>query len=662
MDFQVALNKLKFGQEDGAGINARVAGRLDGIEALAANLYAVGQIENLVVKRCDGDFFSVSNGNRRLAAFRQIHGDDSDALINCTLRDVNEAQAFEDSLITAVTAKQLHPVDQYEAFARLEENGKNNEEIARLYGMTEKEVRQALALGRLSPKIRDAWRRGEIKAEVARAFTLGSSHKAQDKVFAALEKVGHLYESNIKKELGASDAEISDLLGFVGIEFYRTCGGEVTEDLFGTSHIVSKPELLKQLAADKLAKTGEDLRAEGWSWAELISELPQGARWWAKAQPKKLIYEGDEEQRLAALRSQIEDNVQKYQDGTDDNFDDDEANAPLIREISEIEAQVARRSFSDRQKAGTGCILIFDDGVLDITFGVIKPAQVVASDEKAAPAAKESGAVVAAVPEEPAISQALLQRLSLQLTEGAALALSQDVELSLIVLLAGLASRGDYEVKVHASGLQGPTLDLTGAYDVPDNIRLLRDMKVQDRLALLAPVAAAALDFRGKSLADPHGKTVQAVCNEIEPKSLNAALRGAFDAKDYFDGVAKALALQAIEEALGPDIARQQGKNKRPEIAAFAFANVPPTGWLPIQLRAKGYDGPPVVKPAPVPIDVEIDAPAPTKKAAAAKKAAKKISAKPAKKPVAKKVVKKAAAKPAGKKPAKKAASKKKKA
>jgi ParB family chromosome partitioning protein len=40
MDLQVPLNRLKFGQEDGAGINARVAGREDGIAELAANLHA----------------------------------------------------------------------------------------------------------------------------------------------------------------------------------------------------------------------------------------------------------------------------------------------------------------------------------------------------------------------------------------------------------------------------------------------------------------------------------------------------------------------------------------------------------------------------------------------------------------------------------------------
>jgi ParB family chromosome partitioning protein len=672
MDFQIPLNRLKFGQDAGAGINARTAGRLDGIEALAANIFAQsrtdklkprkGLIENLIVKPLDDGFFGVSNGNRRLAALHQIHGADSDEQIPCTSHEVDDAAALEQSLITAVTARQLHPVDQYENFARLKER-KTHEEIAQQYGLSEKEVRQALALGDLSPKIRDAWRRGEIKAEVARAFTLGTSHKIQDKAFAKLEKAGHLYEGNIKRELGASDREVAELLGFVGADVYRNAGGEVVEDLFGESHVVSKPDLLKQLAADKLSKTCLDLRGEGWSWAELMSDLPQGARWWQKSTPKALVYEGDEEARLTELRAQMATIEKRWLDDDDENFDyeaREAANAPLLQEVSEIEARVARRSFTDRQKAKAGCIVILDDGALDIMFGVIRPAEVASAGKKASAAnANDAGTAAEEAAPEPAISQSLLQQLSIQFTEAAALALSQDVELSLIVLLARLASDHDPCVKVAVSGLGAAELDLTGVRDVSDNIRLLRGMKVQDRMSLLAPIAAASLDFRGRSLAERDGyyNSAIAVCDQLDPQSLNAALRGAFDAKAYFDGVAKGLALQAIEEALGPDIARQQGKKGKPDLAAFALENVPPTGWLPVQLRAKGYDGPPVVKAAPA-----VEAPAPMKKAAAAKKVVKKTSAKPAAGKPAKKAPAKKAAKPAAKKTGKKPAAKKRKA
>jgi ParB family chromosome partitioning protein len=156
MDLEIPLNRLKFGQDDGDGINARVVGREEDIAPLAANLHANGQIENLIVKPCGDDFYSVANGNRRLAAFRMIYGEQSSHPVKCTVHDVDETKGFEFSLTTAITAKQLHPVDQYEAFARLEERGKTYEEIAQQYGMTVKEVRQALALGRLSPTIREA--------------------------------------------------------------------------------------------------------------------------------------------------------------------------------------------------------------------------------------------------------------------------------------------------------------------------------------------------------------------------------------------------------------------------------------------------------------------------------------------------------------------------
>jgi len=62
MDLQVPLYRLKFGHEDGGGINARVTGREDGLAALAANIHANGQIENLIVKDAGGGFYAVANG------------------------------------------------------------------------------------------------------------------------------------------------------------------------------------------------------------------------------------------------------------------------------------------------------------------------------------------------------------------------------------------------------------------------------------------------------------------------------------------------------------------------------------------------------------------------------------------------------------------------
>src|ERR1700688_123230 len=119
---QVPLKNLKFGHEAPVHpSNARVTGRLDGIEALAASIFSRGLIEDLLVFD-DGvpDILFVSDGNRSLAALRLIHGEQSSEQIDCKLRAAEDA--FEDSLAVAVLSHKLHPVDEYEGFARLRDD------------------------------------------------------------------------------------------------------------------------------------------------------------------------------------------------------------------------------------------------------------------------------------------------------------------------------------------------------------------------------------------------------------------------------------------------------------------------------------------------------------------------------------------------------------
>ncbi len=631
MDIQVALNRLRFGHEDADAINARVVGRNDDIAALAANLHARGQIENLIVKGNDDGSYSVANGNRRLAAFHMIYGADSDQPINCTVREVDGAGAFEDSLTTAVTAKQLHPVDQYEAFARLAQGGKENEEIARQYGLSDKDVQRALALGALSPKVRAAWRDGEIKSEAAQAFTLAATHKAQDKLYDKLVKQGDLQAFVIRRELGATDREVGVLLPFVGVDAYRAAGGAVTEDLFGDAHIVSDPALLKQLAADRLNAACDGLKAEGWSWARPMSALPTGARWWQKVEPKTLQFKDDEEARLQTLRRDLKALGDRYD--SDDEYDSDayvDDRGCLDDEIAALEGAVRARSFSDRQKAAAGCIVDIDDGRLSIVYGVREPEAVKASvgNNKAK---KKAGS---AEPDEEAaeatISNALAQRLTEQLTAGVATALAQDHELALSVVLAGFAAYGGCGVNLSVTGMGGRSLDLFGTREFSDALALARKLRHDDRLALVAEVAAGALDFRGKPLDQDRADRLhgpRSICAALDPGLLNPALRGAFDARDYFGGAPKALALAAIAEALGPDAAKPLGSKPKADIVEFAVANVPAAGWLPPQLRAAGYDGPPVGKTVQLPAPAKAKARTAAKKAAAKKPAAKKRKA-----------------------------------
>jgi len=605
MDLQIPLNKLKFGHQDNEGINARVAGRDARIAELAANIFAnrtpsnpTGLIENLIVKQVDGDCYAVANGNRRLAALHMIEAPGSEMLIGCTLHEVDAAKAFEFSLATAITAEQLHPVDQYEAFAKLEERGKTNEEIAQQYGMTEKQVRQALALGRLSPTIRDAWRSGEIKAEVAQAFTLAADHKSQDRLYKKLSKEHELDRHSIRAELGVkSNEDIGALVNFVGIEPYRLRGGAVTEDLFKEQHIVSDEVLLKAMVGERLAKECDRLVVEqGWQWAAIEEDLPKSWCSWptTRVDVSKFFTaeEAAEAKRLEKLREEIE-NADTY---------DWDAEQAVDGQLTRLEASVLPRAFTDKQKAKLGCMVaVDDDGHLEIEYGISRPPAATKSEAAARPpTAGEPPEIKAPTksgkPAEPDLSQALIQRLSTQLTSAAHTALNQDQDLAISVLLAGLASNVNCDgIRVNVTGMGASKLDLLGARKFADAFELARALKPAERIGLLVLVAGAALDFQRYSSNDDNllKGNPGLICDAIKPEAMNAALRGAFDAKDYFHSVPKALCLAAIKEAIGADVARQQEKKKGPEIAAFALANVPKTGWLPPQLRIKGYDGPP---------------------------------------------------------------------
>ena len=123
--------------------------------------------------------------------------------------------------------------------------------------------------------MRDAWRKGEIKARAARAFTLAPDHQAQDKLLADLKDdaetgrgpdLADVDDSEIKEMLKIGDDNSGTLVEFVGIDAYVKRGGKVTRDLFGTDHKVSDPKLAKAMAAERLKAECEKLVKAGWNY------------------------------------------------------------------------------------------------------------------------------------------------------------------------------------------------------------------------------------------------------------------------------------------------------------------------------------------------------------------------------------------------------------
>lgn len=113
------------------------------------------------------------------------------------------------------------------------------------------------------------------------------------------------------------------------------------------------------------------------------------------------------------------------------------------------------------------------------------------------------------------------------------------------------------------------------------------------RAAIFAEACAKEMDrHRFVNQMRPEvGKMIGPVRDFIAHDVMEAAQLKAFDAKDYFPRAPKNLVLKAIEEAGVTAPADLKTKTKS-AIWKFALASVPKTGWLPPELRWKGYAGP----------------------------------------------------------------------
>ncbi len=129
------------------------------ISALAASIAAVGMPQYPVVEPEVGSngkptgYYLVNAGEgRRLAQLLRVKRKEikADEPIPCTLD--TEHSATEISFAENAVRTDMHPADQYEAFAKLHgEEGMTAEDIAARFGVTPTVVRQRLKLGAVSP-------------------------------------------------------------------------------------------------------------------------------------------------------------------------------------------------------------------------------------------------------------------------------------------------------------------------------------------------------------------------------------------------------------------------------------------------------------------------------------------------------------------------------
>ena len=106
----------------------------DGIQALAANIEEFGLFQNLVVQPLDGSRFGVLGGGRRLKALQHLEAGDRLGVAKIPCRVVSRDMAWLTAISLAENAMQerMNPIDEFDAFAAMVDQGQTPEQIAGL--------------------------------------------------------------------------------------------------------------------------------------------------------------------------------------------------------------------------------------------------------------------------------------------------------------------------------------------------------------------------------------------------------------------------------------------------------------------------------------------------------------------------------------------------
>jgi ParB/RepB/Spo0J family partition protein len=255
------------------------------LKELANSIEHLGLILPIAVRTLpDTDVLEVIDGHRRVEAIRILidsgkHG----GLVDVNVIDADDARVRQQSLAANIERLPLHPVDQYEAFAAIATDGTDLGTIGRRFGLSKKQVAQVLGLGKLSDKVRKAWRDGVIDEEIARVFTRGSVEE-QDEVLAGLGKqLKHANKWVIEREFGERKENAAKWIAVVGRKEYEARGGTVIEDLFEPSlQWVSDRDLLNRMLTDQVNFLKADIAELGYGTVEFTTEyVDRGKFEWA---------------------------------------------------------------------------------------------------------------------------------------------------------------------------------------------------------------------------------------------------------------------------------------------------------------------------------------------------------------------------------------------
>ena len=584
------------------------------IESLADSIEAHGQLHNLVVEtehdekgRATGFYLVTAGEGRRLAHLLRVKRKQIKPTepVRCIVDDTHNADALS---LAENIHEQMHPADEFEAFKRLIDGGQSIEEVAGQFGVTPRVVERRLKLANVAPEFLALYRKDAIKLDHLMALAITDDHDKQRKAWESLPKYDR-HPDSLRRVLTESEISLREpIVKFVGLKTYEKAGGLIRRDMFAEQEddgYVMDAELLRRLATEKLEKAAAQLKEAGYPWVEIIPELDYATlSTFGHVQSVFREPNAKEQKKLDALKAKQAELDREIEAAGEDEDKQEELSAQADAIEAEIHVLMERLKVADpQQQAVAGAIVsIGHGGDLDIKEGLLKP-----EDAKRFKREKKAD-TKAASPTGPRIHSAgLTRRLTAHRTLALQATLAQRPDVALIALTHRLVlqtffKEGFWGENVVQIDTDEPTFD-PYAPDVKDckaqgalaeQAAALRESLPDDPATLFAWLLQRPQDEVLKLCAYCVATTINGVTDDEGSHALDALANAAGldmnrwwvpTADNYLNSLPKARILDAVREAVSPEIAATLTSLKKGALAQAAEKRLAGTGWLPKPLR-----------------------------------------------------------------------------
>jgi ParB family chromosome partitioning protein len=480
-------------------------------------------------------------------------------------------------------------------------------DIAARFGVTETAVQRRLKLARVSPKLLDAFRRGEMTLQHVMAFTVSDDHATQERVWSSLRDWQKDDPSIIRDCLSEHEITASDRrVKFVTLKAYEKAGGAVRRDLFSNDDdgvFILDETLLEDLVARKLERVAKAVRKEGWLWVEIRASFDHEEwsgceRFHAKPSPLP----PDLQSEMEALNAEAEALSE-----IEEPSEDQQARLDAVNErLDELDNREDVWSHETLAIAGA-IVSLGHDGRPDIHRGFVKPEDM--PEETSAGEVAEDGAASPAEGGASTLSSALIEILTAHRSAALSAALLDHPEAALALLVERLALPVFYNGR-HQDGMLQIAPRVASLHRVEGSAAFAaieaahehwRSRLPADREALLTWCFMQSVSTLQGLLTFCVAQTVNAVllkgehstCPRMEQAKavaglLNLDMAAWFTptSANYFGRASKATIIGNLEEIKGAAAPAWKAM-KKTELASLAEREAARARWIPPMLRAQ---------------------------------------------------------------------------